>query len=124
MADEEVPGHHLAVMPRARPEKVKAYTSAVRCPHCGYAYSELKHGRQQKRGYRRRRVCLRCSRGFITYEVTAIELNRLAAEGGAPFMKRGKGKKHAVEVRRGCNGVSSTETGPNNGGHPQGDEVP
>ncbi len=45
--------------------------AAVQCPHCLYSYSRAVHGQQTARGFRRRRVCVSCKHGFITYECPA-----------------------------------------------------
>lgn len=45
--------------------------AAVPCPRCGYTYSRAVHSQRTPRGFRRRRVCVRCERGFVTYEVAA-----------------------------------------------------
>lgn len=42
--------------------------AAVPCPHCHYAYTRAVYGQAHKRGYRRRRECVKCERGFITFE--------------------------------------------------------
>lgn len=47
--------------------------AAVPCPHCAYAYSRAVHAKPTSAGYRRRRVCVRCGGGFITYERPARE---------------------------------------------------
>jgi transcriptional regulator NrdR family protein len=57
--------------------------AAVPCPHCGHGHSRAVSGAPGEivinrairlRGYRRRRVCLKCERGFITLEQYVREL--------------------------------------------------
>lgn len=80
-------------MPRANRRAIpRDAVSAVRCIHCGYAYSKSVSGRQQERGYRRRRVCLKCNTGFVTYEISFHDLNRWEFEGTSPFGATRKGK--------------------------------
>ncbi len=50
--------------------------AAMPCPLCSYAYTKVMHAQQRDGGYRRRRKCLKCEEGFVTYEITARELQR------------------------------------------------
>lgn len=48
--------------------------AAVPCPHCEYAYSRAVYGVAKPGGFRRRRVCLKCDKGFITLEINIKDL--------------------------------------------------
>lgn len=42
--------------------------AAFPCPHCQNPMSKIMHAQFREGAYRRRRLCLRCNKGFITYE--------------------------------------------------------
>jgi rubredoxin len=56
-------------------------TSQFACIHCGYAYTKSKNTNKAKLppDIRRQRECLRCFKGFVTYEVTAADYAQLQA---------------------------------------------
>jgi transcriptional regulator NrdR family protein len=57
-------------------------TTQFPCLSCGYAYTKAKNTNSYGRGIaatRRKRACLSCKRGFVTYEVTASDFAFLKA---------------------------------------------
>jgi transcriptional regulator NrdR family protein len=56
-------------------------TSQFACIHCGYAYTKSTTTNKAKVSpdIRRRRQCLQCLQGFVTYEVTAADYASLQA---------------------------------------------
>lgn len=56
-------------------------TSQFTCVHCGYAYTKAKNTNKGRvpPDIRRQRECLKCFRGFVTYEVTADDYASLQA---------------------------------------------
>ena len=56
-------------------------TTQMPCCKCHYAYSRASDANRARDGksVRRRRVCLKCGTGFVTYEICADEFNLLQA---------------------------------------------
>lgn len=54
------------------PPAAVSNTTQFACVNCGYAYTKASNTNPARSGgVRRQRVCVKCSKGFVTYEVTA-----------------------------------------------------
>lgn len=51
------------------------------CKECGYAYTKTLGTNKSRSGTeaRRRRICIQCKKGFVTYEISAADYQFLQA---------------------------------------------
>jgi len=70
-------------------------TTQFPCPSCGYVYTKTTgtNRSRSEREIRRKRTCLQCKEGFITYEILASDYALLQS-----FRKWGKSLKTTMHV--------------------------